>query len=832
MNPRFTLFLGPLSVLYLLADVASRGGLAQGPARGFAAGAVVLSLVPWWLGVDASVLGLRRVQFLAVAAALVGVRLADAHAQSPMAWALANAALCMAGGVIVDLSFMAQVTGDRARRRWMWRGVLGVAVLAATVNALRSPDRASFAGLAPHAVATCALGMAGSLALRVFPTIVGRGPDAAAANTWARLGLGPAVVALGVAALLGRLRWASDTGMGALVLAALTVALAGHVAMLRTEHRASASPATRALVTFGAVLALAMIPLTWAVDRGVFQMGDLPWVAALTAVFAFLAHSLISPVVFHALAPFGGRLLDAIGEVRGQVAASGTFDGLARRILAPLRRATADLEAEPVLFTAVPPREVRIDASGEPRVRTAPMPEAIRAYMLDHPSENIVRDELAAHVVRRPEVRALVETLTVFDALCVLPLVAEGELEGALVIPRGKRTAPLRMEELRALSVMAGEVASMTAVLAAHVRAEDRVAAAKRDRDALEEALELAHQARDRSEEQVRTLVLAGADPEGADVFVHYSAVMRELVAAIHRTAAEDVPVMMVGEEGTGAAHLAQYLHAKSARAAAPFVVGDCGRVRKEDAAAALFGHGARTGWLALAAGGTLFLKDVVALPVDVQAALALALAEKRASSEGDGAASYEVDVRVVASSRLAVEGLVTLGAMDAELARWLTRSVLAVPALRDRAEDVASLVLLALDRATRVLGREAMGMEPDALERLRAYEWPGNLPEVPEVVLAAVRACDGARVSVADLPPQVRDAKRAGAAPEAHPLDGTYDDLELRILRHALTRAAGNKSEAARLLGLKRTTFLDKLERYGDEAGATGAKSDAVEPS
>lgn len=831
MNPRFTLFLGPLSVLYLLTDVASRGGLVQGPARGVAVTAVALSLVPWWLGVDATVLGLRRVQFLAVAAALVGVRLADVGGQSPMAWVLANVALCVAGGLVVDLTFMAPLTGDRARRRWVWRGVLGLAVVAAGVNALRGADRASFAGLAPHAVATFAVGLVGSLGLRWFPSVVGRGPDAAATNTWARLGLGPAAVCLGLAALLGRLRWASDTGMGALVLVALTAALAGHVAMLRSEHRASASPATRALVTFGAVLALAMVPLQLAVERSVFLAGDLPRVAALTAVFAFLAHGLISPLVFHALAPFGGRLLDAIREVRGQVAASGTFDGLARRILAPLRRATADLEAEPVLFTTVPPREVRIDASGEPRVRTAPMPEAIRAYMLDHPSEIIVRDELAAHVVRRPEVRALVETLMVFDALCVLPLVAEGELEGALIIPRGKRTAPLRMEELRALSVMAGEVASMTAVLAAHVRAEDRVAVAKRERDGLEEALEVARQARNRSEEQVRTLILAGADPEGADVFVHYSGVMRDLVAAIHRTAAEDVPVMMVGEEGTGTAHLAQYLHAKSPRAASPFVVGDCGRVRKEEAAAALFGQGARTGWLALAAGGTLFLKDVVALPLPVQAALALALAEKRASSEGDGAASYEVDVRVVASSRLDVDGLVTLGAFEAELARWLTRAVLPVPALRDREEDVASLVLLALDRATRVLGRETIGMEPDALERLRTYGWPGNLPEVTEVVLAAVRACEGPRVTVADLPTHVREAKRAGSAPEAHPLEGTYDDLELRILRHALTRAAGNKSEAARLLGLKRTTFLDKLERYGDDAG-TGAKSDSVEPS
>jgi DNA-binding NtrC family response regulator len=142
-----------------------------------------------------------------------------------------------------------------------------------------------------------------------------------------------------------------------------------------------------------------------------------------------------------------------------------------------------------------------------------------------------------------------------------------------------------------------------------------------------------------------------------------------------------------------------------------------------------------------------------------------------------------------------------------------LESGVARVPPLRDRGEDLPSLVLLELNRASRVLGREAVGIEPAALEILERYDWPGNLDELRSVIERSVAHATGERVYPADLP-----ALGENAAPKAAPSDlfnGTFEDAERRILEQAITNAGGNKSQAARMLGLKRTTFLDKLKRY-----------------
>lgn len=150
--------------------------------------------------------------------------------------------------------------------------------------------------------------------------------------------------------------------------------------------------------------------------------------------------------------------------------------------------------------------------------------------------------------------------------------------------------------------------------------------------------------------------------------------------------------------------------------------------------------------------------------------------------------------------------------AFDPELMRWLTRLEVQVPPLRQRRDDLPSLVLLALDRACRVFGRGPLGIEQAALDALIAHDWPGNLRELQHVIDRAVARAAGPKIRRADLP------ALAGAAARlpADPLDGTYEDVERRVCERALALAQGNKSEAARALGLKRSTFLDKLRRLG----------------
>src|SRR5690606_19732585 len=147
------------------------------------------------------------------------------------------------------------------------------------------------------------------------------------------------------------------------------------------------------------------------------------------------------------------------------------------------------------------------------------------------------------------------------------------------------------------------------------------------------------------------------------------------------------------------------------------------------------------------------------------------------------------------------LEPLVRGGAFDLELERRLEPLTLEVPSLRERREDIPSLVLLALDRSCRTSGREVMGIDADALEALEAHDWPGDVAELESVSERAVARAKGPAVRLSDLPPLMPDAD--DHEPE-DPFRGTFAEVEARVLEHALELAGGNKSEAARILGLK----------------------------
>jgi DNA-binding NtrC family response regulator len=303
---------------------------------------------------------------------------------------------------------------------------------------------------------------------------------------------------------------------------------------------------------------------------------------------------------------------------------------------------------------------------------------------------------------------------------------------------------------------------------------------------------------------------------------VSYSAEMRGLLATLTRHAATEVRIVLVAERGLPGPELAQLVHARSSRAAQPFVIGECAALRPEQSAAWLFGvpGDAAGGMLRLAAEGTLLLCDLPALPRDVQAALVRALRERRVTlGEDDG---YACGARLLATCRRDPEALVAEGALDPELLAFFAAHV-RVPPLRERSEDLPSLILFALDSATRVLGRPAVGLEPAAQQRLVAHDWPGNLDELHAVIELAVARCNGSRITLGELP--AFGPKPAATKDSGHPLDGTLERVEKRVLQRALERTNGNKSEAARLLGLPRTTFLDKLRRYDLDDGSPSAR-------
>jgi DNA-binding NtrC family response regulator len=670
--------------------------------------------------------------------------------------------------------------------------------------------------IAPHWLAYAPLGYAlGAVVLATVVRLARRrlGSDARAlsANLWATLG---SVLGLGLSAGVVTLRLfgrsTSSAEYTTLAAAALLFVL-GHVWLVSPHRAAVAGPWARELLALS--LSLAVASAAMLVCEPAFSEDVLARVllcAFVVGLFS-LSRYLFSRVAAFVLAPHRGRLLSAIDQAMREALGAESYDELAARVLRPIRRAAQVPEAAPLLLSFHPEREVRLDAAGLPRVSARKLPPAIVQRLREHVGEPIVRDDLRARLVRRPELRDLVWSLDELDALCVMPLTLEGQLEGALVIARGLRTSPLTLEELKALSALSDWLAATAEVYLRGERSNERLSAKSAEcaelkvrNDDLTIAL-----AESRAESVLLKAGAAGVRSL-ADV-VAYSASMRELVQRLEKLAGDDVSVLLVSEPGTPLVPLARVIHEASGRSEQPFVVCDFRELLPEDAMAALFGSPAGPGFLELSAQGTLLLLDLPAADITVQLALARALSEHRAYPV-HGGPGYELDVRVIASARRPIADLVAKGALSPDLGRWFAKVSCLVPPLRERREDIESLVLRALDRGARVWGREVLGVTPEALRALVDYDWPGNVLELESIVERAVAQAEGARIDLDDLPP----------LPQSTVARGSFLDQEREILRRALERAGGSRTRAARALGLKRTTLLEKLRRLGLDDGPT----------
>lgn len=806
-------------MLYLVADVASAADAVGGVGLAVAVVAVLLSLAPLLVHGDAP--GAARVRALGVACGLALVRhvapdalALAAEISDGLAWA-AVAALTL--DLALDVPDRPRAF-DRRWLRWTSRGVAASAGLVALLAALPASEGDALL-LAPSAAAlprvVAWLAMPCAIALRAARLRLGSGPDALAANAWAQLGLVPAALLGGsalVAVATGALPGDAPAVRVLAALACLTLVV-GHARLVDARAHRDSGPATRRATTAAVTLAL----LCGGVAVAHRHLPRTPLALGLGAVATLLltvgVHRLLEPLVRRLLAPARGALLDGIAAALDAIVGATTLDELARAALGPLRAAAGTRECEPLLVTVAPRRIARIDAAGEPHVDARGLPEALFARLVERPGEVIGRAHLEARSVRRPDEKPLRDALGLLEALAVVPLATSGELDGALVVPRGARRRGISLEEQHALERLGAALSARVALLARAARADERAAEARVAREQEEERTAALDEELARLRADLRVLKAGPAAERIVAAPVAYSAAMRALLARAEEVAPLDAPVLLVGEPGTGLEAIAGVVHARSGRARGPLVVADCGALRPERSEAALFGEertedGAHPGWLRLAAGGTLYLADVPALSREAQRALAEALAVRQARAV-DGGSAWPVDARVVATSQRPLAELLAADALDPELAQWLTPLALEVPPLRARHEDLPSLVLLALDRAARTQGRPPVGIDQAALDVLLTHDFPGNLRELGSVIERAVRAARGPKVLRDDLPPL------DPGTPEEHPLTGTYEAIERRLLEHALLRAAGNKSEAARLLALKRTTFLDKLRRY-----------------
>jgi DNA-binding NtrC family response regulator len=315
---------------------------------------------------------------------------------------------------------------------------------------------------------------------------------------------------------------------------------------------------------------------------------------------------------------------------------------------------------------------------------------------------------------------------------------------------------------------------------------------------------------------------------------------MQETLAAAADVAPTPTTVLLVGERGAGKGLLARYIHARSGRGTSRFVAVECAALPSDRIDLEVFGGApgagedatsARDGGcFARAAGGTLFFDEISELPLALQARLLRAIqlqeAERSAAGSEAEAASELREVRIIATSSRDLLQLVSQGAFRSDLYYRLNVFPIAVPSLRERREDLPQIAEQLLDQAAQRLGRLAPALGDDALRALLAHDFPGNVRELANLLERALVRCRGSTIEARlfgfdVLPPP----SRAGAAslserlPPGLPLDLT--ELERLAIHEALHRVGGNRTRAARLLGIGLRTLRNRLRVWREtEAG------------
>jgi len=330
------------------------------------------------------------------------------------------------------------------------------------------------------------------------------------------------------------------------------------------------------------------------------------------------------------------------------------------------------------------------------------------------------------------------------------------------------------------------------------------------------EAVRLAHENEQLQGELVlsRTMVFA-------------SEAMRRLSVLVARVAPKDVTVLVLGESGTGKERVAEAIVRASRRADRPFVRFNCAALSPELAEAELFGHArgaftgairSRPGLFGEADGGTILLDEVGELAPNAQGKLLRVLQEGEVRPVGEEKARI-VDVRVIAATHRDLDELVKAGRFREDLFYRLNVVQLRIPPLRERPEDVPALARHFLDRFAERFGVSPLHVPQALFDRLVAHAWPGNVRELENAIegLVALSPAEGLDLSL--LPGEGEAAPGAGPAPDPGaplPLKQRVEAYERGLIVDALRSTRGNRSEAARRLGMSRVTLHDKLRKYG----------------
>jgi two-component system response regulator HydG len=429
-------------------------------------------------------------------------------------------------------------------------------------------------------------------------------------------------------------------------------------------------------------------------------------------------------------------------------------------------------------------RDVAVDAGL--RARTAATTEEALDILEQHPIDIVVTD------IRVPQmggIELLKHIREVYPQTVVMVLTQYGTIESAVEATRMGAadyvTKPFHIPELR------GKLDRVVRLL--EVDQENRVL-----------------------REQLRTR-------PGFGGLIGTSAKMQRVYRLIEKVSQHNYPVLILGESGTGKELVARSIHFSGSRRNKPFVPVDCSALVPTLIESELFGYvkgaftgamHAKTGLMESAGSGTLFLDEIGDMPVDLQAKLLRALQEKEVRPVGS-TDRISIAVRVIAATNRDLEAAVRQGQFRQDLFFRLNVVQIKLPPLRERKSDIPLLVNAFLEKFNET-GR-MRGISEEAMARLIAYDWPGNIRELENAIERAVALGSGPILHVGDLPSGLHYAAgdRMPQADELMPLE----ELERRAILRALREAGGDKLAAARLLGIGKTTLYRKLKQYETES-------------
>jgi len=334
-----------------------------------------------------------------------------------------------------------------------------------------------------------------------------------------------------------------------------------------------------------------------------------------------------------------------------------------------------------------------------------------------------------------------------------------------------------------------------------------------------------------------------------------HSPAVQQLRKMLEQVAGFDTTVLLLGESGSGKEVAARTIHRNSLRRNAPFVAINCGAIPPDLLESELFGHekgaftgalSARKGRFEMAEGGTLLLDEIGDMSMPMQVKLLRVLQERSFERVGGGQ-PISCNVRVIAATHRDLEARIAEGLFREDLYYRLNVFPIELPALRERVEDLPQLIESIAERLA-ANGRSKVRFTPDALQVLAAYAWPGNVRELTNLVERMAVLYPGGRVCAEDLPVRYRGGEIPARAPAMRSLPGTTPapstqvpeisspspantlpatgidlrehiaTIELALIQSALARTQGVVAQAAQLLGLRRTTLVEKLRKYGIE--------------